>query len=392
MLRSSLVCALLALSVAGCAASFDSGSKLKSLRVLAVKKDKPYARPGETVHLQMLLDDPRALLPDAGHGSSEKISVGWLGGCEDPNADSFEGCLTQFQNAGNLVLLPHALDTLDFSVTLSDDIISRQPAPANPTQPKSGSAFVFFALCATQVQFGGANSAFSCQSPSGEPLGPDDFVLGYTEVFAYEKFRNQNPKVTGFEVDGQPIDVDCVGDACVALEQEDFGIGFPAGPSMPSGPEGGLPSDAGALRDGGSLHEASVGLDASTAPQLMRPTCANGDPRCFQACTVDDDSKCPKHTVNLVVDKSSAEVDGVAEAIEGRNVGEQMWINYYTDAGKLDHDVKLLNDATTGWNDNHSADLHSPQALGTFHVWAAAHDNRGGVEWARITLATTSPY
>ena len=85
------------------------------------------------------------------------------------------------------------------------------------------------------------------------------------------------------------------------------------------------------------------------------------------ACT-DNDDDCPKHTVNLVVDMSSAEHDDAAEATEGRVVLEQMWINYYADSGKLEHDVKLLNDATSGWNPEHAAELRVPKSVGPFHV------------------------
>ncbi len=63
-----------------------------------------------------------------------------------------------------------------------------------------------------------------------------------------------------------------------------------------------------------------------------------------------------------------------------------MWINYYTEAGGFKSPVRLLNDATTGWNDKFSTDFYAPKAAGTFRVWALVHDNRGGVAWSGITL------
>jgi len=130
ILRRSLACALVALASSGCAASFDSGSKLKSLRVLAVQKDKPYARPGETVNLNMLLDDPRTLLPDGGTGSKGKrFTVGWLSGCENPSANSFSDCIDKLKAGDAGGPLGGAINTLDFQVTLSDHIITDAPVP-----------------------------------------------------------------------------------------------------------------------------------------------------------------------------------------------------------------------------------------------------------------------
>jgi hypothetical protein len=155
--------------------------------------------------------------------------------------------------------------------------------------------------------------------------------------------------------------------------------------------DGGLtPLLDGGLSDGASL-DASKHPDSSGAPPMgvpPPPSCDSDDPRCFDVCATDDQDKCPKHTIKLIVDESSAEADEAAEAIDGRKLQEQMWINYYADSGKVDHDVKLLNDATSGWNEEHQADLLAPQGVGPFRVWAVVHDNRGGTEWVRVTLAT----
>jgi hypothetical protein len=390
MLRRSLACALLAFAVAGCAPSFESGSKLKSLRVLAVKKDKPYARPGETVHLNMLLDDPRTFLPDGGV-SQKRFSIGWLSGCENPSANSFSDCIDKLKSGDVTGTLGAAINTLDFPVTLSDHIIKDAPKSATPGQPPGGTALVFFAVCAGTLHPMSGNLGFGCVSPEGKTLGADDFVIGYTQIFAYEGLRNANPIVTGFEIDGSPIPVDCIGDDCVPLEARELDIRFSNSPA--SAPEAGVSADGGGFSaEGGALSaDGGAGQNAGASSAAPPPSCPS-DVRCFPQCTDDNQDNCDKHTVKLVVDPASAEVDAVAKATEGHDVLEQMWVNYYTDAGKLEHDVKLLNDATTGWNENHSADLRTPQGLGTFHVWAAAHDNRGGVGWARVTLATTSPY
>jgi hypothetical protein len=63
-----------------------------------------------------------------------------------------------------------------------------------------------------------------------------------------------------------------------------------------------------------------------------------------------------------------------------------MWLNYYVDGGALRSGVKLLNDATTGWNEAHGTDFFAPKDPGLVQVWAVAHDNRGGTDFARFSL------
>jgi hypothetical protein len=251
------------------------------------------------------------------------------------------------------------------------------------------------------------DSPFGCITSSGAPAGPNDFVLGYTQVFAYDQFRNQNPIVglmgVSFEVDGKTVEPDCIGDACVALAASDLALQGPPS-EHPSGdaaaPEGGIGLEGGlALEEGGTSGGATTDAtpprsDAAVPPHVPAPpSCVGDDARCFPACTTDSDDDCPKHQINLVLDKANnSEHDDAAEAIEGRMVLEQMWINYYADNAKIEHDVKLLNDATTGWSPEHAADLRAPRAAGPFHVWGIAHDNRGGTQWVRVTLATKSPW
>lgn len=397
----ALLLAVAAFGAFGCASNFDAASKLQSLRVLAVQKDKPYARPGETVHLQMLVSDPRRA--DAG---MRKLSVAWLSGCENPPGDSYQLCIQQFSppfetppcKSGSTCT---SQGQLDYSLTLSPEIISSRPPPANPAQARYGSSFVFFAACAGKlVPFRSPDSPFGCVSDTGAQLSANDFVLGYTEVFAYDEFRNHNPIIgldgaTSFEVDGKTVEPDCIGDACVALAASELALQGP--PSTSSGdaatPEGGLALEEGGVSGGAATDATPPGSDAPLPPHVPPPpSCQEGDPRCFPACTAADDDDCQKVSINLVVDMSSAEADDAAQAIEGRTVLEQMWINYYADNAKIEHDVKLLNDATTGWSPEHAADLRVPRTTGPFHVWGIAHDNRGGTQWVRVTLATRTPW
>src|SRR3954465_2409477 len=58
MNRARLLPLFTAVALAGCAADFEPGSDVTSLRVLAVQADHPFAHPGETVQLQALSYDP----------------------------------------------------------------------------------------------------------------------------------------------------------------------------------------------------------------------------------------------------------------------------------------------------------------------------------------------
>src|ERR1700753_3835909 len=146
MARRSLLAAFSVFTAIACASRFDPASKIASLRVLAVQKDKPYARPGDTVRLSMRLASGAA---GTEAGASRPINIYWLTGCENPNADSYFNCFTDLGDVGITDLLAkfHVSQGLETSVTLSNDITSRRPPPANPDQPRNGSAFVFFVAC-----------------------------------------------------------------------------------------------------------------------------------------------------------------------------------------------------------------------------------------------------
>src|SRR6185295_12325389 len=135
--------ALGALGGLGCGPEFDPGNEIKTLRVLAVKKDKPYAQPGEHVNLQLLWHDPK------GRKDSE-IQRAFIGGCVNPPGDLYYGCFAQYGQGGAGGLPPlGAGDT--FSVQLPSDIISSRPPP-EPGQPRYGLYIVFFAVCAGTIE------------------------------------------------------------------------------------------------------------------------------------------------------------------------------------------------------------------------------------------------
>jgi hypothetical protein len=386
---SSVLAGSLAL---GCGPSFEPESRIETVRILAVRKDKPYAHPGDTVTATMLVAEHST-------DAARPLQIAWLAGCENPPGDLYAGCLTQFADAGTGTgdagtFRAQPGTGLAFAFHVSETIISRRPPPSNPKQPPYGVAYVFFAACAGTLRpvpvSEGKGFPVACFSSTGQRLGDDAFVIGYTAVYVYEDFTNRNPRVTGFTVGGQPVTPECIDEGCIPLEAREFGV---VGPSVV---DAGL-ADAGAgdaqpaSRDAGgpALGDASAApplpfLDGGNADGGPGACTVSSNPACVPVCL--PNKKCTKTTVQLEVDPASVERDTVVEAQQGGNVDEQMWIDYYTEDGSLSSATKLLNDTTLGFIAKHGVDFTPPATRGPVRIWGVAHDSRGGTSWARIRL------
>src|SRR3954469_2920805 len=189
-----LVGTLLLSTSVGCGANFDPSNEIKTLRVLGVKKDKPYAQPGDTVNLQMLWTDPKC---------HAKVETAFIGGCVNPPGDLYYGCFDVFGGGaapGGVPSVPFSFgDT--FSLTLPKDIISGRQGPIRPGQARYGLSIVFFALCGGTLSLDlkadpGAGLPIRCLDANDNPLGSDDFVVGYSSIYSFEGVSNENPSFT----------------------------------------------------------------------------------------------------------------------------------------------------------------------------------------------------
>ena len=329
----------LALSSAACGPQFDPSNELKSLRVLGVKKDKPYAQPGDAVNLQLLWHDPKGR-------SNAEVKRAFIGGCVNPPGDLYYGCFAQYGQTSELPALGMG-DT--FQVTLPDDIISSR-RDLEPGQTRYGVYIVFFAVCAGKLDFveldpkdaGSTGLPLRCLDEAGEPLGSEDFVVGYSSIYSFEGVSNENPSFTldeagqgQYSLAGQTLAADCVGDKCQGA--------------------------------------APVEVDCETTPE-----------RCIKACADDGDATCPAIDLKPAIEKQ-IEKDAVSSKLFGTTVTEQMWVNYYVDRGGIS-EVRLLNDTNSGWNEKYRGQLRAPKDTGPMQVWSVIHDNRGGMEFSRVTL------
>jgi hypothetical protein len=317
----------------GCGAELERSSEVTGLRVIAVQKDQPYAEPGETIAMKMLFVDGSE---DAGR----PIQIGWLSGCINPPGDLFQGCF-----AGAFDPLASSFEQgeglTDFSFELPADIITRRPRPQDPRQPPYGLAIVFFAACAGTLSFDQSGGGFPlrCLDEEGRALLSRDFVAGYSTVYSFDGFPNQNPLVSdGFSFNDEEVsaELSCVKDECL-------------------GP----------------------GLEPDMIPAELR----------VKACPEDGDPvECDGVPLRPLIDPASAERDEVAAAAYGRNYQEMLWINYYATDGRMKSDTRLLNDATRGWNEDYGTEFYAPSTPGKVRILAAVHDSRGGVAWSGVDI------
>jgi hypothetical protein len=326
-----LVAAALAPS---CAAPFDPPSRVNALRVFSVDTDKPYAKPGDTVTFTLHYTDrldPASVRP---------VQITWLGGCFDPEGDSYYGCyapladtLSQIQKGvippDGVIAQGVGLDT--FQITLPDDIVTRRPRP--PTGPYAGTAFVFFAACAGTVKpiaQEGTSKAGSfplgCFDDQGNRLGADSFVAGYTQIYAFEDGRlNAPPVVTELDFDDKTM--------------ED---------------------------------------DLSLAPHV-KPCDVAEDQRQQTGCAAPAGYKsCERHKVKVIVPKDVAEIDPDGKGAKGETLKETVWATYFSDGGDFASDTKLISDAVEGYVGKQEVEWVAPPEAGTYSIWVVVRDSRGG--------------
>jgi hypothetical protein len=374
---TGLFCLTFAAAGVACGPSdFDPASLIESVRILASRSDKPYAPPGATIHSQVLAVDAR---PDA--STNEPMVVYWLPFvCVNPPNDAYYACFSPFEaNPGNVAqaglgvdgggpatitsaisvwdggaeagvsgsglgsLPSSALRSLPTGVDISQYLIKGARAqfqlpsdivtshrPAKGTTPY-GLAVVFNIACAGHIEILPLDPSnpnpeqipIGCFNAEHAQLTANDYVLGYTEVFAYDSLTNANPIISSF-----------------------------------------------------SFRDASVPLDAAAEAGVTFPYCPAGTKKCPDNIAVLG-----------VPDASWERDPQNPGGPDGGPLGEQIWVDYYTTMGTLSDDAILVFDPTEGRvAAPHPENIQGITAKQRGTLWAVLHDNRGGADWITVTL------
>jgi len=337
------------------AAGFDPQSKVDNLRLFAVRADKPYVKPGETVTLEALVGDGRrdrtraaklywipilCLNPEEdlyylcfappGDGSRDArstrlVPLGPLAAAADAGADAAPAG----NGGGNpFASIPTGVDLAPF---LPQGPTFSFQMPADALRPREGSpvpyglGIVFNILCAGRVEIaprdpsGGAQQLpILCTDENGQRLPASEYVIGFSRVYAYAERVNMNPVIEGVTQEGAPVD-------------------------------------------------PQKGITIERCPEGTR------------------ERDCKENKIDVRVSDGSWEPNPSDVEREGpRN--EQIWASYYTDVGILENDARLLFDSRSGRLAESAVDIRAPKQPQDGTLWIVVHDNRGGAAWTVVPL------
>lgn len=201
---SVLRCALslcVSLVVASCGDSFEPASSLSTVRILGVRSDTPYVRPGAAFTTEVLAYDARA-------DRSRPMRLYWLEDvCVAPNQGKPEDCYRQLE-----AKYPRNQD-LAARVTEGSRATFVMPAPAPDARSPSSSlpaALVFVAACAGHLELVGSSPGYPSSVPfacvdQGRHLDENDFVFAFMHLYVSSDLTNANPTPSGVTLDGAPL-------------------------------------------------------------------------------------------------------------------------------------------------------------------------------------------
>jgi hypothetical protein len=166
---------------------FSPASFVDTLRVLAVRADKPFAEPGEHVSVEALVADPTGL------GRNVYFAYGT---CLNPGSGEVVDCASR---VGPMTTIPVDADgRAVFGVEVPEDALAK----VSPDLP-IGTLGIVFAVC--------AGSFVDAPRAPGAPIGCTngtraDFMWGVKRVTIITGARNQNPEIVRVLFDRQRWD------------------------------------------------------------------------------------------------------------------------------------------------------------------------------------------
>ncbi|HEY3822109.1 MAG TPA: hypothetical protein VGL81_33320 [Polyangiaceae bacterium] len=339
-----------------CAPSgFADETLVASVRILASSADPAYAQPGSNVGLEVLAFDARPSQP-------EPMQIYWLPFvCDDPTDDAYYACFQQLEGgdagapagdggagSAGLGALKPGVDLTPFLPTgpsyqfqMPSDVVTNHTPVAGEAAPY-GLGILFNIACAGHLELVPLDPTsdnpqqipLGCFDQNENQLGPDDWVLGFTRVYAFEPdagITNNNPVISSIDVQGSPLTV--------------------------------------------TLQPNTSQIYTTQAFTTSR-------------CTASRRSDCPHVAIGPVVPSSSWET---TQEIDSNNnpEKEEIWADFYSTFGQFTGDASLLYDATKGSIGDPSVTDNQflpPDDPGSGFIWIVVHDNRGGASWVTIPV------
>ncbi len=340
-----------AVSVAACASQFEASHRLDSVRILGARADKPYAKPGERVNVELLAFDARREQP-------EPMQVFWIPiVCVNPPQDLYYACFLPLAGApdggADGASSPDAARPPDAGIPPSlGDFASRlqpgqdlsaflargprfsfvMPPDAVSTHKRVqgrdeeyGLAILFNIACAGRPVFAGFDATkgpqqvpIQCVDRDGNPVRPEDYVFGLTRVYAYNTKTNANPVLERVTFDGVPID--------------------PRSPVI------------------------------------------------VERCPEKDRMKCKDYKFDVEVPPASWELNPPEIDANGNTLHEQVWASYYTTMGDFEGDARLVYDVRQGRVAGSEMKFKAPVEAQEGTMFVVLRDTRGGAAWQQIRI------
>jgi hypothetical protein len=283
------------------------------------------------------------------------MTITWLTKpCTDPQDDAYYSCFQQFaeaaEDAGAGGAIPDAgaspFVTGPSATFQVDPKAVTMHAPQPGAQVPYGLIFLFNAACAGELKLLPPDPSnqnpqavpVGCFDAKGNQLGPDDWVLGYTRVYAYDTLTNANPVISYVDVNGQRL----------ALTQG----------------------------DGPQIYEAPA-CDSGAGCLSMSP------------CTSSNQDQC-QVKIGPVVPSSSWELNPEQTDVNGNPLHEEIWADFYSSVGQVQYSARLLYDPSTGsigGPDTTDNNFQPPGTPSEGYIWIVVHDNRSGAAWVTIPVS-----
>lgn len=218
VVRAFVMSILAAIAVLACGSDFEPASRVTDFRLIAVAADKPYASPGETVHLTTLHHEP----------FGRPLTWAWTT-CPLPRDSTVNACLARLRELALGPTPPQFVlggeSTVD--VTIPTNILDGIP-PAGRGNALFGVVTVVCPGTLSVVDLATAPETappFRClEAGSGAELPFERYAVAVKRIYIYGRDRNQNPAIAGVRWDGAPwaeADIKEVG-AC-AFDSNNFG-------------------------------------------------------------------------------------------------------------------------------------------------------------------------